>query len=294
MGEKGSEVQLLGFINAVLGRTGDDQFTSVEILENKSFTPKVIGDKASILDVRAVLKGNTRVNVEVQLSNQHNLEKRSLYYWSREFADSLDAGQDYRELPDVIAINIVNFDFPPVSDFHTCFHLREDRHQDFTLTSALEIHYLNMVQYRKQVRDLITCEWSDPLCRWLAWLNVSSPPELLAEVVEMDAAIMSAEERMVYVTGDKEAIRAYEMRLMALSDQISAENYAREKGHAEGHEQGLEQGHAEGREQGREQGREESREAIARNALAEGLSVNLVQKITGLDIKTIERLASAK
>ena len=31
MGEKGDEVQLLGFINAVLGKTGDDRFTSVEI-----------------------------------------------------------------------------------------------------------------------------------------------------------------------------------------------------------------------------------------------------------------------
>ena len=31
MGEKGDEVQLLGFLNAVLGRTGKDRFNSVEI-----------------------------------------------------------------------------------------------------------------------------------------------------------------------------------------------------------------------------------------------------------------------
>jgi len=35
-GEKGDEVQLLGFINAVLGKSGNNLFTSVEILENKS------------------------------------------------------------------------------------------------------------------------------------------------------------------------------------------------------------------------------------------------------------------
>jgi len=50
----------------------------------------------------------------------------------------------------------------------------------------------------------------------------------------MDTAIETANERMVYVTGDKEAIRAYERRLMGLSDYNSSINYAREKGHAEG------------------------------------------------------------
>ena len=49
MGEKGDEVQLLAFINAVLGKTGDEQFTSIEILEDKKLTPDVIGGKTSIL-----------------------------------------------------------------------------------------------------------------------------------------------------------------------------------------------------------------------------------------------------
>jgi len=38
MGEKGDEVQLLGFINAVLQRTDENRFNSVEILENKTFS----------------------------------------------------------------------------------------------------------------------------------------------------------------------------------------------------------------------------------------------------------------
>jgi predicted transposase/invertase (TIGR01784 family) len=115
MGEKGDEVQLLGFLNAVLGKSGDDKFTSVEILENKTFTPKVIGDKSSILDVRAVLHGDTKINVEVQLRDQNNIDKRSLFYWSRDFSSSLQAGQDYGELPDVIAINM---------DLHKILHRR--------------------------------------------------------------------------------------------------------------------------------------------------------------------------
>jgi predicted transposase/invertase (TIGR01784 family) len=263
MGEKGDEVQLLGFINAVLGKTGSDRFTSVEIIENKSFTPKVIGDKSSVLDVRAVLRSSTRVNIEVQIRNRHNMDRRSLFYLSKEYSESLAAGQDYRELPDVIAINIVDFEFLSARKYHTCFHLREDTEPEITLTDALEIHFLNMVKYRRQAKRGIV---DDPLSRWMAWSNEKSPPELIAEVVKMAGTIQQALERMVYVTGDKEAIRAYERRQMALSDYNSSINYARDEGMAQG------------------------REDVARNALAEGVPIELIKKITGLDMETVKSL----
>jgi len=228
MGEKGDEVQLLGFLNAVLGKTGEDRFTTVEIIENKYLSAKVIGDKSSVLDVRAVLQGKTKVNIEVR--NQYNMDRRSLFYWSREYSKSLKKGQDYKELPDVIAVNIVDFNFPPVRNSHTRFHLREDVDHDLVLTDALEIHFLNMVQYRKQRKKILL---DDPLNRWLVWLDSGSPPELIEEVAKMDVTIQAANERMVYVTEDEEAIRAYEMRQMALSDYNSSINYAREEGHAE-------------------------------------------------------------
>jgi len=283
MGEKGDEIQLLGFLNAVLGKTGDDRFTSVEIIENKSFTPKVIGDKASSLDVRAVLQGKTKVNIEVQIRNQHNMDRRSLFYWSKEYAESLQAGQDYRELPDVIAINIVDFDYPPILNFHTRFHLREDSDRDLILTDALEIHFINMVQYRKQAKKGAV---NDPLSRWMAWLNESSPPELIAEVVKMDTAIETANERMVYVTGDKEAIRAYERRQMALSDYNSSMNYARE----EGHRQGMRKGMREGIREGMREGIAKNTLEIARKMKNAGRPLSEIMEFTGLPIETITQL----
>jgi len=270
MGEKGDEVQLLGFINAVLDKAGDDRFTAVEIIENKSFSPKVIGDKSSVLDVRAVLQSKTRINIEVQIRNQCNMERRSLFYWSKEYSDSLGAGQDYGELPDVIAINIVDFDFPPAENFHTRFHLREDHEHDLMLTDALEIHFINMVQYRRQAKKRIM---NDPLSRWMVWLNEKSPPELVAEVIRMDSAIQVAHERMVYVTGDKEAIRAYERRQMALSDHTSYMNYARKEGLKIGREEGLK----EGREEGREEGRNEERQHLL-EMLDSGLPVEEIKR----------------
>ncbi|MDR2051871.1 MAG: Rpn family recombination-promoting nuclease/putative transposase [Treponema sp.] len=131
----------MGFLNAVPRRTGKYHLVSVEILENKTFTAEVIDDKSSILDLRAVLDSDIRANVEVQLRNLGNMDRRSLFYWNREYTKSLVAGQDYLELPNVIAINIVNFEFFASGDFHTSFHMREDRDKELILTDALEIHF---------------------------------------------------------------------------------------------------------------------------------------------------------
>jgi hypothetical protein len=56
---------------------------------------------------------------------------------------------------------------------------------------------------------------------------------------------------------------------------------------------GLEQGLKKGLEQGRVQGLEQGLETAARNALAEGASIEFVNKITGLDIETLEQIAKS-
>ncbi|MDR0597745.1 MAG: Rpn family recombination-promoting nuclease/putative transposase [Treponema sp.] len=56
-------------------------------------------------------------------------------------------------------------------------------------------------------------------------------------------------------------------------------------------EEGQEEGWAKGREEGREEGRAKGREEIARSALMEGLSMETIRKITGLDIETIRNIA---
>ena len=69
MGEKGDEEQLLAFLNAVLKRPGK-QLRSLEIIENKAIPADIIGGKSCVLDVRAVLENDDRVEVEVQLLSE--------------------------------------------------------------------------------------------------------------------------------------------------------------------------------------------------------------------------------
>ena len=266
MGQKGDELQLLGFLNAVLNRSGKDQFKSVEILENKSFSRETGSGKACILDVLAVLQDGTKVNVEVQLRNEYNMDRRSLFYWGKVYTLSLEKGQDYRELPDVVAVNIVDFDFPPGGGYHTCFHLREDTNPTLIL-SALEIHFISMVKWRKlEGKDVK----NDPLHRWLAWLDEKSPPELVEEVVSMDPAIRAMYDKCEEAMQDHEMYRAYWAERKYEHDMVSMYNGVMRDGI--------------------EQGKKAEREAVARNALAEGASIEFVQKITGLDLDALKNI----
>jgi predicted transposase/invertase (TIGR01784 family) len=214
-GEKGDEGQLLAFLNAVLERTKRNGLVSLEILENKTLTADIIGDKTSILDVRACTDTGDYVNIEVQLKDLHNMDRRSLFYWGKQYVKDIEAGDDYRLLPNVIAINIVNFDFVSLDDFHTSFHLREDRNADYILTDAIEIHFINMVRFRRlKNRDIKTNE----LVRWLTYLDATTPPEIIEEVISMDTAIQQTDERYNFLSQDKETRRQYDLRQIGQMD----------------------------------------------------------------------------
>jgi len=163
------------------------------------------------------------------------MDRRSLFYWGKLYTKALKKGQDYIKLPDVIAINILGFDFPPGGSVRTCFRLREDTDPSLVLTTALEIHFVNMVRWRKQAKKDVV---GNPLHRWLAWLDPQSPPELVREVKNMDALIAEADEKQEFVMQSEDARDYYDRRQKAEWDQISGLNTARREGRLEGKQEG--------------------------------------------------------
>jgi predicted transposase/invertase (TIGR01784 family) len=200
------------------------------------------------------------------------MDRRSLFYWSREFIKALSSGKEYQEVPNVIAINIVGYEFlPQVTDFHTTFHIWEDRHRDIMLTEALEIHFIDMVKFRSlEERDIR----NDSLHRWLTYLDKGSPQELIEEIIKMDIAIQKTETKLRTVSQDNEALRIYEMREKALSDWTSGVNHARREGIKEGIEKGMEKGKAE----------------IARSMIADGEPIEKIVRYTNLTRAEVENL----
>jgi predicted transposase/invertase (TIGR01784 family) len=119
---------------------------------------------------------------------------------------------------------------------------------------------------------------NDPLHRWLSWFDKDSSPELVAEVVKMDTAIQKAQERTDFVSADKEALRAYQMREMALSDYTSGINHAKREGIKEGKRDGIKEGKAEGIKE------------VARRMKSRNVPVGQIAEDTGLTAEEIAGL----
>jgi predicted transposase/invertase (TIGR01784 family) len=129
----------------------------------------------------------------------------------------------------VIAINIIDFGYIPIDDFHARYHLWEDRHKDSMLSDVCEIHFLDMVKFRrlKDKKPRTDFSLNDPLHRWLIYFDEHSSPEMVEEVLKMDTAIQMVQEKMDMIARDPALLRAYEQYEKAASDYTSGVNGAR-------------------------------------------------------------------
>lgn len=73
---------LLSFLNSTLKRPEGQELKEIELVD-PHIHPDQVGDKASILDVKARTKTGVRIHIEIQLHNKYDIEKRSLYYWAK-------------------------------------------------------------------------------------------------------------------------------------------------------------------------------------------------------------------
>ena len=76
----------------------EEEITEIDLEQNPILEKNIKDEKIGILDIRAKLNNDTNCNVEIQLVDQKNIEKRALYYWSKMYIESIKAGHDYSEL----------------------------------------------------------------------------------------------------------------------------------------------------------------------------------------------------
>ena len=55
-------------------------------------------DHKTIVDVRAVLTDRTQIEVEMQVQDHHDMDKRSLHIWSKMYSAQMKRGGKYHEL----------------------------------------------------------------------------------------------------------------------------------------------------------------------------------------------------
>lgn len=127
------------------------------------------------------------------------------------------------------------------------------------LTDALEIHFIDVKKFNDLPKKDIE---NDSLHRWLTFFDQNISEDLLKELMDMDAAIYKANEKMTFLANDKEVLRLYNMREMAQIDYNS----------------------------GMKKVRDERSIEIARNMKADGEPVEKIVRYTGLTKENIENL----
>jgi len=97
-----------------------EEVTSVTIV-NPILLGEAINEKTFFLDIFIFLNNDTRINLELQVINEHNWPERSLSYLCRTF-DNLNAGEDYRVVKPAIQIGLLDFTlFPAHPEFYSTY-----------------------------------------------------------------------------------------------------------------------------------------------------------------------------
>ncbi|MDT7985618.1 Rpn family recombination-promoting nuclease/putative transposase [Clostridium perfringens] len=213
---------LLSFLNATLKPEEGKELKEI-ILVDPHINADQVGDKASILDVRAKTKTGEQINIEVQLHNKYDMEKRSLYYWAKMYEGQLAEGEPYRNLKKTVTIRIIDFEYLPTENYHSVFRLREDE-KGFVLTDDLEIHFLELPKVSG-----VHQETSDMLVKWMLFFKAESKKKL-EELAMSEPTIRKAVNVLEFLSQDAEARRLYELREKALKDELNMIKGAKAEG----------------------------------------------------------------
>lgn len=229
-GEKGKEKNLKPFLQAILDSKSSKELDSIEILEEKELSRDFINDKASILDVLAKLKDGSQINIEIQIADQNNMDKRTLFYWSRLYQKGISKGKNYKELKKVITINILDFEFLPLDKYHTSYHLWEDEIRDYMFSDLMEIHFIELPKFRKLKNKDYE---NNQLHRWLKFLEKQSKNDIEA-ITKLDSNILETEKDLEYLSLDEKTLALYTAREDALMEERNIYYSGHDKGKIKG------------------------------------------------------------
>ena len=262
---------LISFLNATL--KPKDLITSVEI-KNTDLNKGYIEDKFSRLDVKATTSNNEIINIEIQLKNEYNMIKRSLYYWSKLYSEQLNEGEDYSILKRTICINILNFKYLKTRKFHSGYRLKEI-YSNEELSDVAEIHFIEIPKLEEGSDE------KDMLVAWIEFLKDPESEKVRSLEMSIDE-IRQAKDELIRMSNDDTQRELYEMRAKTLKDKISALNEAERKGMQKGMQKGI--------NEGLQKGEKKKALEIAKSMIDMGLDKKTISKTTGLDLSEIEKL----
>ncbi|MBK5427525.1 Rpn family recombination-promoting nuclease/putative transposase [Bacillus sp. TH30] len=292
-GTNGSEDILIAFLNAMLQDSLESPIASLQ-LEYPHLHREHANDKLSILDISATLNTGTKVNVEIQLNNNHDMMKRSLYYWGKLYTSQLQKGMPYSALRKTITINLLNFImFLDHKEFHTMGTLWNTQQQKL-LSDDIEIHIVEIPKLTEQWHEEKVNPWKDPFVRWLLLLSANEDEHLTKTLEDIamnqDPILQKAINNWERMSQDSSFRQAYEAREKVLMDEAAKFAHAEKEGMKRGIEKGMEKGMKKGMKKGIQQGKIQ----MIKGMYELGIPLETISQASKLSVHEVERMLRHK
>lgn len=227
------------------------QLDEIEVL-NPYIDKEGIGDKDFIVDLRIRLASGARLHVEMQSQNHTGFEDRVAAYNGRMFGAGLKKGQHYAKLLPVYSIIITDFILiPNTGRYHDLFMYTNQDGAVFTNKQQIHLIQLPKVPDNPQTEKQ----------NWLRLLKAEREDEF-DMLAEKSGVMQKAVLRIRELSADEKARQLEEERVSA----ISLRETLIQQGVEQGIERGIEQGQA----------------LVAKNLLADGMSAQVVARLSGL------------
>lgn len=267
---EGNEDILKAFLEAIL----EIPIQKV-IVKNPELPQNLYDSKAGVLDVKVEIDENILCDIEMQVRDLKNMDKRSTYYMTKMLSDELKKSERYTKVKKTIVINLLNFELYKRNSYRSISHMKFEKtkeneyidmgykNEEDLATEDLEMHFIEIPKFIKKNPGANT-----KIEQWL-WL-LAGREEKLEMAKKENKEIKKAMDTIDEMSMDEREWELYESRRLAIMDYNTGIEVAKEEG--------------------KKQGKKEKQLEIAKKLLSKGMAVEEIIELTELTKEEIEKL----
>ena len=261
-GHKGNEDVTKEFLSAILNQN----ITKIDLDNSTILDKDILTDKVGILDIRAVIDDGTNCDIEMQVVDRKDIEKRILFYWSKMYISGITQGYDYDQLKKTVIILILDYKLEKLSKiehFITNWQIREKDYPKTVLTDVLDLYILELPKFNSSKLDN-----NKKLLN--SWINfIENPKEVN---IMPNSKIQKAKDVLEEISQDEHERYLADLRLKYIMDQKAIEGA--------GYDKGLKAGQKSGYDSGVKIGIRQNQIEIIKNMLNEHIDLATISRIT--------------
>jgi predicted transposase/invertase (TIGR01784 family) len=225
-GNEKKKIILISFLNAVINLQGNQRIADISIA-NPYQLPILPNMKTSIIDVKATdKKGNTFI-VEMQVADVNAMDKRLLYYTSKEYSQQIVSGDKYTELKPVIFIGIFDFRFtnsPAYLSHHAVCNVETGER----VIKDMNFYFIELPKFVKTPDELHSI-----VDKWVYFIKEAENLDVIPNNLN-DEGLTEAYQDANRNTWTKEELDAYNYTAMREQDERGREQAAEMRGMEKG------------------------------------------------------------